>query len=300
MTTAVLGHARSVDYMAGSLEPVVAKLNRAVEHYRFLKEEINDGRDALLHSVVCEPDPDGLNFRFRLGTVEKLDPRWPVVVGDAYFNLRATLDYLVFQLHVHHYGRRGVPDDVADDTAFRIRVSALTPRGNPIAPTSEWTTIRSLSIRDRATIERLQPYHLGRDGLDGLRQALIDIQTLNNIDKHRELHVVLSLPYAIPDVYFPPELGSERHPEFGIPAVSGAYIDRWSFTRKPPADVVDMYTGVLLTVGLYQGSVRYELLANLGGCIRSVWAIIERFVNRFPPLAIAPDFSWVTRSMKIM
>lgn len=147
--------------MAGSLEPVVAKLSRAAEHYRFLKEELNGGRDAIFHPVTFEAEPSGLEYRFRVGTVEQLDPRWSVVIGDGYFNLRSTLDYLVFQLHVRHYGRRRIPDDVLGHTAFPIRITNLTKNGNPIAPTSEWGTIQHLSARDRAAIELLQPYHRG-------------------------------------------------------------------------------------------------------------------------------------------
>jgi len=272
----------------------------AAEHYRFLKMEFFGGRDALLHPVTYEPDRGGLTYRLRVGTVAELDPRWPVVVGDAYFNLRATLDYLVYQLHVRHYGRRGVPDDVAQNTSFPAKFKHVNAKGRPIAPTERWPQIKELSALDRASIERLQPYNRGRsDGLDSLRTAVADIATLNNIDKHRELHVMLSLPSAFMHVDFSDRYGFERDPQFGIPVASNAYVDTWTFAEPPPVEQVRTNAAVLLTVGLIQGGQRYEVLANIGGCVLAVWTIIERFSNRFPPLATPPDFSWIKRSAQI-
>ncbi len=286
--------------MAGSLEPVVAKLDRAAEHYRFLKEELFGGRDALLHPVTYEAEPDGLKYRLRVGTVEELDPRWPVIVGDAYFNLRATLDYVVYQLHVRHYGRGPVPDEVANRSAFPSRISNLTRSGNPIPPTIEWDSIGHLSKRDRAAIELLQPYNRGhKDGLDPLRIAVADIALMNNVDKHRELHVILSLPSAFVHVDFADRYGFQRDPQFGIPVVSDAYVDTWSFTEAPPAEQVKVNSSVLLTAGLLQDGQRFEALAHIGGCILAVWSIVQRFSDRFPPLATPPDFSWIRRSAKI-
>ena len=286
--------------MAGSIEPVVAKLNRAAEHYRFLKEELFGGRDALLHPVAFEAEPNGLKYRLRVGAVDELDPRWPVVVGDAYFNLRAALDYLVYQLHVCRYGLVSIPDDVVWRTGFPAKISNLTLRGNPIAPTEKWNEISELNAVDRADIELLQPYNRGNgDGLDPLREAIADIATLNNIDKHRELHLILSLPAGFLEVHFPEHYGFARDPEFGVPVVSNACVDTWTFTAAPPPEEVHVNGFVLLTVGLLLGGQRYEILANIGGCVHAVWDIVRRFADRFPPLANAPDYSWITRSAKI-
>ena len=144
----------------------------------------------------------------------------------------------------------------------------------------------------------LQPYHRGIGRLDPLREALADIDTLNSIDKHRDLHVILALPYAIPDMDVPPEYGFRRHPEFGVPVKSNGLIDRWTFTRPPPTNEVGI-SHVLLTVGVLQDGQRFEILANLGGCILAVWEIIQRFANRFPALVDPPDLSWIRRSAKI-
>lgn len=286
--------------MAGSLEPVVAKLSRAAEHYRFLKEQLFNDRDGLLYPVTFERGADGLTYRLRVGPVEELDPRWPVVAGDAYFNLRATLDYLAYQLHVHHYGRSRMPDDVAGNSAFPAKFSNLTAKGNAIAPTGDWLQIKELSGPDRAAIELLQPYNRGRnDGLDPLRNAVADIATLNNIDKHRDLHTVLSLPSGFLEVKFPDRYGFQRDPQFGVPVVSNAYVDTWTFTESPPPDQVRVNGVVLLTVGLRHEGQDYELLANIGGCILALWDIIQRFSKRFPPLLTPPDFAWIRRSTKI-
>lgn len=144
--------------MSGSLEGPIAKLNRAIEHYLTLKNEFHWGADYKARPVTAKRQRDGSEYIVRVGKIESLAPQWPVLYGEALYNLRSTLDLLVYQLHVRHY-RGVIPEAVAGRSAFRIRKKVARESGSgAILPTSSWPEIGHLGSRERARIEWLQPY----------------------------------------------------------------------------------------------------------------------------------------------
>ena len=184
--------------VSGSLESPMAKLRRAVHHYRTLKAihwDVDHKRRPVNVKAV-----DGLHYEFSVGDIEPLNPDVPLILGDAYHNLRSALDCLVFQLHVRAH-RGAVPGRVVSDSAFPIRMKEWrygsgSRMGQPI-PTDEWKEIKTLGKRERTGIEWLQPYkgwdrnypHPSRF-IGQLRAGLADIHRFDIMDKHHAPHLV--------------------------------------------------------------------------------------------------------------
>ena len=69
--------------MYGSLELPAAKLRRAVHHYRTLKD-IHWGVDHRRRPVTRrQVDAEGLEYEFRVGDIEPLNPDVSLILGDA-------------------------------------------------------------------------------------------------------------------------------------------------------------------------------------------------------------------------
>jgi hypothetical protein len=223
--------------------------------------------------VTVEHHSD-LEYRLRVGDIEPLAPGLPLMFGDAYYDLRAALDYLIYQLHVRRFhGAVGL--DAARDSAFPIlstrRVYTSGPRRRAPIPTSEWKEIKRLGMPIRRAIEWLQPYHAQHDRYQELRPALADIRDLNNIDKHRELHLGQKYVIAVPVPSFPAGLGFRQHPTFGVILEPGACVDTWTFSHAPsPSEIRQpriVQAGMVIEPT--RGD-RIEALAHLGGSILAV------------------------------
>lgn len=287
--------------MAGSLTDPIARVNRAVHHYHALKDSFY-GVDHKLWPVVGVRSNDGLQYKFHIGEIEPLDPNWSLVLGEAYHNLRAALDHLVFQLHMRRY-RGKVPTSVTKASAFPIRTCRPTIRktGRPLPP-DKWDTIGTLGKAERAAIERLQPYrgwgseYPPRTVVGQMRRGIFDINKLDNIDKHRNLHLATIAMRSIATPTFPVRYGFESKPAFGVPLESGAQVDLWTFREAPPVDDVNaqIYIEVCVSIapGIDPNGVGIDVLPHLGGSIHVVSMVLDRFRDRFPP-ADGPDLSMV-------
>lgn len=240
--------------VAGSLADPIARVERAIHHYRTLKFDFHWGVDHRRRSVTATREREGLEYSFHVGEIEPLDPAWPVVIGDAYHNLRAALDNLAYQLHVRKFNG-AVPDDGAEDSAFPVylRQPRVRRDGRLIAPI-EWRSIRNLDGPEIALIERLQPYQgfgtgYPPDTPDGqIRRGLWDVHRIDIIDKHRQRQVVTSVPVAMYLPRFPPQYGGRQTPRIRVPLESHAEIDRWTFDVAPPPESVEMHPFVFTTV----------------------------------------------------
>lgn len=262
--------------MAGTLASPLAKLEWAERHYVTLKEEMGWAGELYERPLRVEADPNGLDYRFFIGEIQQPDPAWALRAGDVLFNLRASLDYLVYQLHVRRYKGR-IPKDAAKESQFPILKDPRRKNGRRV-PTSKWKEICRLPVRDQAAIQRLQPYVRRDQNLRSIRQSLLDINVLNNIDKHRELHVVSNTGLAVGRSV----INVSTNPYWG-PLVSHAQIDHWTF-QKPPSDV-KMNATVMLQVAIEQGGQYTGLLPLLRLLIGDTRKVIESFAKRFPPLS---------------
>src|ERR1700681_2697566 len=179
--------------MSGSLDTPVARMERAARHYRTIKEEFHGGVDRKFRPVTTKCESEGVDYSFYVGDIEPFDAEVSFLVSEAYFNLRAALDQLVFQLHVRHF-RGNVPPDAEEASAFPVilkqwKYKTGRMKGNPV-PSSEWNSIKRLAARERTAIEWLQPYkgwgsvYPPDTNIGALRCSLSQIHDINRFDKH--------------------------------------------------------------------------------------------------------------------
>jgi hypothetical protein len=290
--------------MAGSLNDPIARIKRAVHHYHALKDSFH-GVDRKFRPVRVERDREGLEYRFYVGEIEAPNSDWSLMLGDAYHNLRAALDNLVFQLHVRHY-RGKVPDAVEKTSAFPVFEvpDTFKTTGLPI-PTDRWKTIQNLGRAERATIEWLQPYH-GRDRhypprtvVNQIRRGIHDVDRLDKIDKHRNLHLANIAMTSIEARYFEARFGFKNHPTPGVAVESHALVDRWTFREAPPPQYVPMETqiGTVIAIDprIDPDPLPLDALPHLGGCIWAINLALDRFRGRFPTAEVV-DLSTVHMS----
>jgi hypothetical protein len=270
----------------GSLEEPAAKLRWAAEQYRRIKNA-QGGADHQSIPLRIESSDDGLRYYMYAEDVPPLSEDLPLILGDIYHNLRGALDYLVYQLHERHYRGR-IPAAIAEQTQFPIR--AQVPNTGP----DNWSSIRHLSGKERTAIAWLQPYNTRKDARAGVRLHLRDINLINNIDKHRRLHVTRSMAQAVPTMASLPDYGLTQNPAFGVLIESGLLINTWTFERVPPPATFRGVRSFRAAAIFDLDGERIDAFPHVAGSIASVSLILERFSHLFPPLAAeALVFPWV-------
>jgi hypothetical protein len=234
----------------------------------------------------------GLQYDLYADHVDPLPHDLPLMLGDAYHNLRGALDYLIYQLHERHY-RGKIPDAVATASQFPIvKTLKKDKKGNPIGP-DQWNNIKNLSSRESKAIAWLQPYVQRKDSLKGVRTGLRDIGDIDNIDKHRKLHVTRTVPQALPSMASIPSYGLKQNPAFGVPIEAGTLVDVWTFERPPPVAPIASGRTFRAAVSIEVNGDRIDALPHLGGSILIVDEIIKRFYSLFPNPSEPLDLSWV-------
>lgn len=264
--------------MAGSLKGPAAKLLRAQGQLGVLKSQI----DALWHPAKAWPtraevDRGGLEHRFYLrDPLPRIDTAWSLHAGEILFDLRSALDHLVWEMHVRHYRGGPIPEEVEFGSQFPIYDSPARYKRK-----GAWR-LRNLAKRDQRAIELLQPYVRRDDKWVWARSDLRNLNTLHNIDKHRQLHLVAGARAAVEVVSFPAEYGFRQRPHWGS-AEADTPIETWTFSKVPTK--VQDHGGAFLDVTLEHGDgLPMKLVESLDEMIESVGLVLARFANRFPPL----------------
>ena len=280
--------------MEPTLRGVRAKLDRAYEHFRTLRDEspsIVRGH-RVLHDTVVLPHPDAHGYNFNLPKLDPLDAnRWAVVLGDLLFNLRAALDQLVYQLHVVEYGSSTIPEAVERNSAFPIKHAAPRTKKGVLIQTTKWPQIANLPRLQRAVIQRYQPYNTRNDGLNERRAALALLEILNNVDKHRRLHIVRQVAVRARSPVFHKRYGFVSKPHLGA-VRSGAKVDEWRFrfisddVRGELAEQVDRH-GVELQEVLDETGAPLPVFELTRHLQNKVLEVVEEFVPFFEEAGIA-------------
>ena len=157
---------------------VELKRKRANEHLRRLKVEvIRCVTELNSEGFRRDQDPETGDHIWLIDAPEAVTERTSVLAGDFIHNLRSVLDHIVWAL-ASDRERRPLPE-------FPI-YEHEGPGDNGFYPAGIMK-IRSLPPDAKVIIESLQPYKGGN-------QALLDIQRLDNTDKHRRL---LASPYHL-------------------------------------------------------------------------------------------------------
>jgi hypothetical protein len=169
------------------IDTITAKLNRAREHLESLDSAVREFYKSRPYTFSNEFQPKGkslYDWVFNIHVHREIPLRISAIFGDGIQNVRATLDYLAYQLAVSNVGLGG---DL-DGTEFpifkdEVKYRRLTNKGQPDRRSGLYK-IRSIHPDAQRIIESMQPYHEGDSVL------MWHLQHLSVIDKHRHFHIV--------------------------------------------------------------------------------------------------------------
>jgi hypothetical protein len=164
------------------LEPIDWRLERADEHLATLDRERRAFFDDEDRRIVGHFDRDASEYVFR-HTGDPPNPRLGLVVGEFAHHLRAALDNLLWQLVLL---RGGSPTRQTQFPIYESRERYRREAGR---------MIRGVGADDRALIEAAQPY---KHGIHAPDSYLTMLAWLNNVDKHRYIHVAFARPRQTP------------------------------------------------------------------------------------------------------
>lgn len=281
-----------------SLYPVGArsfelKMWRANVHLKQLKAEVDGWIKDALKTIEEEPDPEHPGYHASWVTPPTPDhASLSLRAGDCLQCLRSALDHLAFELAAAFT----VPmtDQIEESSEFPI-VSDLDRRGQSGSGPRKWrdgahTKVGGADPLAQAAIERLQPYQRGASFED---DPLWRLGVLNNIDKHRTIHVVgivskgAVLPVAGPNLprsEWPINVASigfanGRVSEIEIPgdvaAESRTKVARWAMSPIDPSKEMRMNFKPVLDIAfgadtpLVGGASVFETLGDLHNYILS-------------------------------
>lgn len=174
--------ANSVDpgATAHPLREAAEKVKRAAAHLEALHAAIRQFNDSEPKPYRLVPEVDQASSRYLLRIRIERDPppQWSLIAGDFIQNLRASLDYLVWQLVLDNDHRPG------RGNAFPI-FDEEPPRNPNNRHRQRWkASLRGVGPEAVEFIEALQPFNAPH-GPD--RHLLTALRELSNQDKHRSL-----------------------------------------------------------------------------------------------------------------
>ncbi|MEX2401245.1 MAG: hypothetical protein WD423_10765 [Rhodothermales bacterium] len=159
---------------------VNAKINRAIELFRELNAEVERWKNSGPIEVLQECNKE--RTQFVTGVRFRKEPdalKWSIIAGDILFNLRCALDHLVFYLAIVDSGKN--PPERARRLMFPVTNSDDQLEGAIGA-----RRLFGCSEETIDYIRSVQPY-VAFD--DSQKSPLRTINYLNNVDKHRHLHM---------------------------------------------------------------------------------------------------------------
>jgi len=162
--------------MADRLVGCLIKFDRALTHLEILKESIKGFKEAQTNRYPGKFDPDSGQYVFRVEARPIPKIEWGGLIGDVLHNLRASLDYLAWELVDCHSPGQG-----NGRTEFPIFLSPEKFKQSAPAKT------KGMSPEACAVIERLQPFKESPAERHPSENLLWVLQSLVTVDKHRTL-----------------------------------------------------------------------------------------------------------------
>jgi hypothetical protein len=161
-----------------------AKLAHAIEHINILKAEIDD---------IGAPDSTSIPLRrayeaadgavvYRIDRVIRVPEHWSLIVGDAIHDLRSALDHLMWQLAIIHLGRVPTSREAPHIQFPEVRRSR------------DFTNHRYLRYTDASDMDRIKPFQPYKRLNRGQLHPLPKLVKLSNVDKHRRIHLLVTVP----------------------------------------------------------------------------------------------------------
>ena len=204
-----------------------AKVNRAREHLRALRNEIDAFLNADPYTPTRETDPENGDYVWRLQVHRHPPVRLGVLIGDVAHNLRSSLDHLAWQLALV---QTRTP---RQSTEFPIFIDPVSGPGKKGFDPHGRQKIRNLPDPAKKLIEAIQPYSVDARAHGSLLWLL---QRISITDKHRIILAPLTVfgGAAIPISHDAPqgsivlgtgELDQDRE-VLRIPRESVRYLDQ--------------------------------------------------------------------------
>jgi hypothetical protein len=192
------------------------KLERAVEHFEALKKEIDTYNQTWNRRFVSEVDSATGEHVARFKLNNPIPRSWSLIIGDAFHNVRSSLDAIAYELSVKHSG--ALSDQEARPIEFLI---ADTPEKFTKGKARK---LGRMSPVAQSSIEMMQPYQpCGWGG----GNPLAYIRDMDNIDKHR--HLLLAFVNAGSGTI---SVGTRENPSY-VPIRPGILRDGEEVARYP-------------------------------------------------------------------
>ena len=171
------------------------RYERAYAHFQTLDTNIRDFLAENPYLPVANFDTETRQYSISFGIEREMPPDWSLLIGECLYNLRSSLDHLVWQLACDFSGDGDIK------TQFPIFLNRRDYwRKNKAGAPTEGSGLRKVQLIDpkAATgIEKLQPYQ--RTAGPPSTHPLYLLNQLRNIDEHRLLHLTNA---ALGDTYF--------------------------------------------------------------------------------------------------
>jgi hypothetical protein len=255
--------------VAHPLDGASAKMDAAGEHFDALKSDMLAYLGSDPYTLSVEFDQRDSCFRLFNHVLREPPLKISTRIGDVVHNFASALDHTAYELACLRAGR------AVERTSFPIFADIRHYRQFRRARTC-W--LRCLTIRDRAFLQRLQPY---RGGDTACVHPLVQLYRLWNQDKHRVLNTTLAVisdyglnATALQDVA---SMGP-MHTRLG-PIKDGAEVVRLDVRTSGPSPQVKFENDLTLHVAFEDGLIVHETLAGIG-----VWVqeIIRKIATQFP------------------
>lgn len=163
--------------MSHPIDDCYVNLRRASEHFDTLHAEIVEWQKVHQAHAVISVEPFTGDELINVTNVPPLPPEWGALVGEIIYNLRAGLDYLVYELALQGGGNPEVERTefpISDDPIKYLAVKGRTRR------TYRDVCLAGVSERWKDEIDKLQPYQPGTG-----RRELLALNFLSNRSKHK-------------------------------------------------------------------------------------------------------------------
>lgn len=255
--------------MVAALDGVAIKLDRAAEHLEAINAGLRDYVEVKLNNrfgLDGEVDPDETGWQFITwgSSIPPPDPRLGAVLGDFVHNVRSGLDQIVWQLVKANGGN-------PDRTQWPVSVTENQWRNDVTHRDPDWGPAPTAGLSDDALelVRQFQPFQARRRLR--LKDPLLLLQRLSNVDKHRTLHIAICYAELDPNVTITPSgylaFTAIRRPRKPITLTEGAEILRYKLRKvrwPPPEGVIVEVNPPSFGVQLAFASEGDAVVATLG------------------------------------
>jgi len=259
------------------------KLDRGKEHLKALNVELETifPRDGPAIALTSAFDADHQAWVVRTEDIQRVESNTlGTLIGDVVQNLRAALDYLVWDLSILDSGSWPVDRKGRElRTQFPVCVKKTGPNGFD-SPTVQTVLLDSISPSHKAEIERFQPYVTGDN-------TLVLLVKISNEDKHRIIQAVLETDLASSPLIMGKidcdVVGSEgvlTVPYHRLPMIQGALKPNTEILRLPLANVgphphVDVIFEAAVFVAFKDGNTLGNFFAKAPQVVEEVLTAFE-------------------------